>query len=54
MNASFLDYSPYISWGADEENSLKLTASLAGDHFLYFRDLKVWFRGDTVSRNRMR
>ena len=28
-----------------------ITASQVGDHFLYSRDLNVWFRDDTVRRN---
>ena len=32
---------------------LQSTASLVGDHFLYSRDLNVWFRGCTVRRNQM-
>ena len=28
-------------------------ASLVGDHFLYFHNLNVWFRGDIVGRNLM-
>ena len=31
----------------------KSTFSLVGDHFLYSHDLNVWFKGETVRRNKM-
>ena len=59
----FIPWHPHISmhilhtflrtllWYWQREFVKQSRASLVGDHFLYSRDLNVWFRGDNVRRN---